>query len=788
MSALLEVLAVAREDGPEPDWTAADASRTVEREVLPEAWKALPPVRRHSVYARDDVSYTRNLASWYLDNMFDRHDVMAAWDERSESWFCDKDHTRETIENSIVKNFSGTGPDKYKLVGSYYGNPVTGSARGTCIDIDSHKGEDADSPLARVERTMDAYGFSYILTRSKGGRGFNSRNLYEDGVPIRAARNFGLEILTLARLDHKKTEVFPKNFEVQPFGTQVALPGSRYFRETRGGSFLMRPITHEEIEFKDWLSYLESVPKITVAQLRDFGKKIGVDLWTARKSTYDTAIDLSAMVATAVGQPDLNTIADVRAFLHRHGLHEGDKDRGATPQWTHRIQLAVCVNVEAHGTVRLDGAAVLFNEKNGNRRYICQHAGCKGFGWPAFMRKLGYQVEWVLNPRAMPVPAPLPLKITEAIGPKAHLASPCPAEGEPTEAEPWSDPRDDPEDPNAPIEVKIDARARFKRHSEAGREALRYLAINQFKQTTRGRQRMMRVANCGHTVVEKGCEPAHGVVHKQIRSCGYVRTCPYCASKLFAVQRLFIQSNWPERMRAVVFDPPDDLWRDGPSLALRRVRLVTAQWRKWARKRRVMLRRWMMGLQRGVFFLGKDEDADYLMDEMRARGVENCRVVDLTAMTAGDLAYDISMEPALRFAEILDGGAMGMVAAVDYPFLVDDEKYRCSDGNRSINPEDRLPWLTEQALRVEQREAVARRYKERGEEPPGPDPRTCPIQIVRPDGTRKACGCLLRPKVYIDGRHVHTGLYGAPGWSVAEDALSAHALECERRGEMVHQT
>jgi len=345
--------------------------------------KSLPGEKKIRAEFADDV------AAWMFENWIDGpKSYHAAWWPQKSMAFCKKEPLTKAAIERMLKSDSASTP-----IGAYFID-ADGNAKHVCIDIDAHKdGESAEPVLKSAMDLLNRSKIPFTVARSKGGKGYHLRIHFDKPLPARVARNLGLQIVKAAGLP-EKTEVFPKQNELRPgeFGSQVWLPGSLFFsKKSNGrGSTLVDPATLEPIPFGEWLDYLRASLPFTEDALRDLCALTGIDLWKIPEQAKRRPFIPGEF--TCEGVPEFKTVEQLVGFLSQHGI-EVEKEKGAFGDWTDRLLLLSCPNVEVHGSARSDGAAVLFNADTGRVGYKCWHDGCAQFSWPKLLKSLGYSFQ-----------------------------------------------------------------------------------------------------------------------------------------------------------------------------------------------------------------------------------------------------------------------------------------------------------------------------------------------------------------------------------------------------------
>lgn len=538
--------------------------------------------------ARDSRKYCLSLGEFFADNWFDRHDVMASWNQTENRFFCDNkgEKGRDYIAHALADSFMGRGPAKHRIIGSYFIDPKTLLTRSTCLDMDAHK-KDADTAAVlaaktalmleeteRIEYAQQLYqqtADSMVVAKSKSGNGFHIRNFFDKPCEYPALHNFGEELIRAAGIDQKNRRIARPSgwdgkidqgpIEINPkqesgaainYGNQVAIPGSRWYYEKKGGSCLVEPRTHREIPFGDWLDYLKSVKSISV----DFLREKAPQLWVPkqRERAYS---DVKLKIE---GVPEIKTVTDLCALLERHGLKFGSP-MGAGGVWTDKIILKHCPNEEAHGSSRADGAAVLFNATTGRVGFKCHHAGCEAsqFSWPKLLKKLGYKIKREYDPSKDRNPdgrpwgwdGEWPPKPTNGLSSQVatDIATSC---------------RDSSQDP-APEGTKEKKKRRERPgHAMTSEDKRRTLNFALYRKDNHdGDPRIMRVAaklrdvgNCLHAGQDAKCG-THGAHSTGARPCDEDRLCANCSRRAADMHEAFVEANWPEQVVMVKLEAPD---------------------------------------------------------------------------------------------------------------------------------------------------------------------------------------------------------------------------------------
>lgn len=670
------------------------------------------------------------------------------------------------------------------------------------IDIDAHKeGESAEVPICALLVTLGNRGIPHLLAKSKGGRGFHVWIRFDEWIPGRAARAFGAWLVREAGLN-PKTEVFPKQDTLNEpgaadswskiAGSQIAIPGCLNFWAAKGGSTILDG-NRDPVPFDRWVEALDSWSPVRVAALKHLSDVRRLDFWGERKAPTALA-DGVIPISSPRGCAPIENIDQLLAFLGRHGIEVAQQRGGHGTRWTDRLILRRCVNSAAHGSANEDGAAILFDSTTGRVGYKCWHASCEAYSWGSLLRGLGYQTEQ----RAPKGPPPEPVAVAPAAPPALLFPSLLPDvsvdlaasleasaivfQGHDHECnhECNHDHEEDEEEPDLHVEIKSDPRAVLRGYTKEAREALIRLSRDHFGPTSDTGRRLARCSACGRTKAKLDCD-VHASVRVRSVSCGHIYLCPYCASRNFTTRRQQMLAKWPEKLVAITYRPGDSLEMTSPSAAHARMRRWLQKVRRSMLRRKIPKRRWFAGLSSFVVIIDDADErghAKYVagdLDHPAEIAVETISVGD-----AADRVFDVLMEPATTLDALCSRGLEGKMAILDFPFLVDDARYRCTGANKCG---EKLFWPTDEEHRAQVHEEMRRLAVERGEDPEEADLRCCPIKHVNPDGTKRRCGRLLRPRIYVDDVRVHDARYGAPGWSAIDDGILAWATEGDpRRG------
>ena len=227
-------------------------------------------------------------------------------------------------------------PSKAELLAHLQGRHVMGVypllADDCCwllaIDLD---GRAWRSDVAAIRAACDELKVSQAVERSRSGEGAHVWFFFSEPVPAALARRFGLMLLTDAMtrsptLDMASYDrLFPSQDTLPKggFGNLIALPLQRQAREHGNTEFL-----DEQLEpHQDQWSYLESLPRITLARLQQLvaggiqdGRTVGAPDERHEGAPWRPARPLSARLAESDLPSTVAATSAQRLYIREEGL------------------------------------------------------------------------------------------------------------------------------------------------------------------------------------------------------------------------------------------------------------------------------------------------------------------------------------------------------------------------------------------------------------------------------------------------------------------------------------
>lgn len=656
---------------------------------------------------REDRPYCREVATLITDNWFDRHDAIAAWSDAQKHFFCSKGYrdgepyNRDTVIQALVDSFRGTGPAKHKIIGSYFVNPKTLLTQSTCLDMDAHRTEDDTDEsfrkkFLRMEEETDCIEYylqkkntPFDTARSKSGKGYHIRLFFSEPVDCRVARRVGKLLLIEAGISRKRAEeieVNPKQevFE-QAYGNQVAIPGSRWFFEQKGGSTLVEPRTHKPIPFGEWRDYLKSLGRIPVEKLRERAP----ELWIPTPKR----IVVPQSEIKIEGVPPLRTVEDIVTFIESKGVVAGSP-RGCGGRWTDKIILRDCPNAQAHTSNRKFGAAVLFNAETRAIGYKCQHAGCEGFSWRKLLAMWGHKVN--TRPKGEWVYDETPTVVRDAVEPPAESGA----------VEP-------------PTSKKKRRRRGSKQITQEDRKRFAAFGyknhLNENVKISRIAKRHRRAGLCKNLHQLPRCN-THGPRGVTMHPCDDTIICTSCAQRESDLIEAHIEANWPEKLVLVTGYAPDrpGLWKVREEI-YKQARALMAHNKGY-------LPRYVEGRDR-VHFFWPERLLEFCRD-----GFADLKVIDRSE--AAQLASDAWYSVHEHYLENLKDTAL--IDLRDDPWLA-SRKHRTGGGDEVCRE---LTWTNIDR----ERKKASKKWKE---EHPGLERGCCDEVVGEKDGKPVFCGAKM---------------------------------------------